>query len=340
MEYFNAFIIGLTATPDKRTFAFFNKFVSCGSKDENTLTSLANRIIRLNAKMSRSEQMEFQQTVGQTASQTADKLLNAFDSDKIAENAGFCPEDNTEMTEEQKKLYKETQEIMIKEAVEPFYHPKIREFIENVRRSHEQLIDSVNTDEVIFAGFASQKEKDAEKVIQTFHDFIEQNKDEITALGIIYDQKYKDRPMVIRQLKVLYEKMKQKAITVERLWNCYSFRQSANIKKGTVSQLADLVCMIRYEIGLSDKLEPFSDRVNYNFMQWTLRRNAGSVHFTEEQMEWLRLIKEHISTSLSIQPDDLDLSPFDRKGGLGRFYDVFGDEYENILHEMNIELIA
>lgn len=75
-------------------------------------------------------------------------------------------------------------------------------------------------------------------------------------------------------------------------------------------------------------------------MRWTLKKNAGDVHFTEEQMGWLRLIKEHIMVSLSIVPDDLDLSPFDKRGGLGRFYDVFGDEYESILNEMNIELVA
>jgi len=75
-------------------------------------------------------------------------------------------------------------------------------------------------------------------------------------------------------------------------------------------------------------------------MQWALRRNAGAVHFTDEQMEWLRLIKDHIAASLSIEPDDLDLSPFDRKGGLGRFYDVFGEKYEEILAEMNEVLIA
>ena len=75
-------------------------------------------------------------------------------------------------------------------------------------------------------------------------------------------------------------------------------------------------------------------------MQWTLRRNAGAVHFTDEQMEWLRLIKDHIAVSLSIELEDLELSPFDRKGGLGRFFDVFGDQYEAILQEMNVELVA
>jgi type I restriction enzyme R subunit len=57
-------------------------------------------------------------------------------------------------------------------------------------------------------------------------------------------------------------------------------------------------------------------------------------------MEWLRLVKDHIATSLSIEPGDLDLSPFDHKGGLGRFYEVFGDGYQDILREMNEELVG
>ena len=229
---------------------------------------------------------------------------------------------------------------MILEAVVSFYNPEARDYIENVRRSHEQVIDNVNIDTVTFAGYDTQREENAERIILSFREFIEENKDEIIALRIIYNQAYKDRPMAIEQLKALYEKLKTRGITVERLWDCYAIKKPEKVKRGTLAQITDLISIIRFEMGYADNLTPFADKVNYNFMQWTLKRNAGAVHFTEEQMEWLRMIKDHIAVSLSIEPEDLDLNPFDGKGGLGRFYEVFGDNYEQLLQEMNIELVA
>ena len=178
-------------------------------------------------------------------------------------------------------------------------------------------------------------------MIQAFRDFIEANKDEMIALRIIYSQTDKDRPMVINKLQSLYEKLKAQGITIDRLWDCYAIAKPDRVRgRSTIHQLADLIAMIRFEMGCGDNLQPFAETVNYNFKQWIFRRNAGAVHFTEEQMEWLRLVKDHIAVSLSIEPEDLDLNPFDRKGGLGRFYEVFGEEYQKLLDEMNIELVA
>jgi type I restriction enzyme R subunit len=36
----------------------------------------------------------------------------------------------------------------------------------------------------------------------------------------------------------------------------------------------------------------------------------------------------------------LEYTPFDSKGGLGGFYRVFGEKYQEILDEMNEELVA
>lgn len=310
--------------------------IALGAKDEDTLTSLASRITRLNAQMTLTERKNFENTVGISAGKMAENLLNAFDEDVITERAK-ADAGTEEPTEEQLQAAKT---VLITEAVTPFHNPETRDFIENVRRSHDQIIDNINLDFVTFAGYDAQREENADQVIATFREFIEENKDEIIALRIIYDQAYKDRPMIIDGLKSMYQKLKEKGITVERLWDCYAIKKPEKVKRGTMAQLTDLISIIRFEMGYTDNLSPFADKVNYNFMQWTFRKNTGAVHFTEEQMEWLRMIKDHIITSLSILPEDLDLTPFDRCGGLAAFYREFGDEYESILNEMNVELVA
>jgi len=52
------------------------------------------------------------------------------------------------------------------------------------------------------------------------------------------------------------------------------------------------------------------------------------------------MIRDHIAVSFHIAPDDLDLSPFDRQGGLGKFYQLFGNEYVEVLEELNEVLVA
>lgn len=275
--------------------------------------------MRLNSQMTPEERVRFTKYVQKSVGTLAENLLNAFDEDY---------------------LQGKNQEDVIREAVRPFYDMNIRQYIENLRRVHEQVIDNTNPDEIEFAGFDTDQEKAADMVIGSFRDFISENKDEIIALRIIYDQAYADRPMVIESLNMLYDKLKAKNVTIERLWNCYAIKKPENVKKGVKAKIVDLISIIRYELGFSDNLAPFADRVNYNFMQWTLKRNAGDIHFTEEQMKWLRLIKEHIISSLSVEPRDMDYNPFDGMGGLGKFFELFGDDYEAILHEMSIDLVA
>ncbi len=314
--------------------------VALGARDEDTLTSLASRIIRLNAQMTPAERKEFQEKVGASAGQAAQSLLDAFDLDVIASQADITLPEDGEPTPEQQALLGAAQREFANTAAAPFCRPEVRDYIENVRRNHEQIIDNVNLDTVLFAGYDANQEETADRIIGTFRDFIRENRDEITALRIIYDQRYQDRPMAIAQLSALYEKLKAQNITVDRLWDCYAIKEPDKVKRGTLVRLADLVSLIRFEVGAADTLSPFAERVNANFQQWSFRRNAGAVHFTDEQMEWLRLIKDHIAASLSVEPEDLELSPFDKKGGLGRFYEVFGEDYEKILMELNVELVA
>ena len=66
----------------------------------------------------------------------------------------------------------------------------------------------------------------------------------------------------------------------------------------------------------------------------------GSATFTPDQLSWLHLIRDHIATRLSIEPEDLDLSPFNQQGGLGKAHQLFGDQLPKLLEELNGVLVA
>lgn len=65
--------------------------------------------------------------------------MDAFDIDVQAQRAGIILDGDLEPTEEQKAYLEQAKNEMIKTAVEPFYSPEVRNYIENVRRSHDQL---------------------------------------------------------------------------------------------------------------------------------------------------------------------------------------------------------
>lgn len=317
--------------------------VAMGTRDDDTLTSLANRLIRLNAKLDKDEQKEFVKVAGSSPNILTENLLNAFDEDYICEKAGIFREKDRDFTDDEFVKFNAKQQELAEKAAAPFCNPEIRKHIEHLKTVHDQIIDSVNLDTVTFAGFDVQKADKAEEMLASFRTYINEHKDELIALNIIYDQDYKNRRMTIKKLEELYEGLKKQGITVARLWDCYATLQPEKVKRsGTVARLADLVSMVRFELGYADNLEPFADRVNYNFMKWSLDFNAkhAPATVTEEQQEWLRLIRDYIVVSLSIDREDLDMNPFSQKGGLGKFYELFGGEYEEILNELNEKLVA
>jgi type I restriction enzyme R subunit len=78
-----------------------------------------------------------------------------------------------------------------------------------------------------------------------------------------------------------------------------------------------------------------------NFRDWILKKNAGQHNrFTEEQMQWLRMIKDHVATSIYLDADDLYYTPFDAAGGKGKMWQLFGEQMDEIINELNEVLAA
>ncbi|MCL5027500.1 MAG: hypothetical protein M1480_00620, partial [Bacteroidetes bacterium] len=79
--------------------------------------------------------------------------------------------------------------------------------------------------------------------------------------------------------------------------------------------------------------------VERKFHSWLAKQNDLGNGFTSEQEQWLNMIKEHISTSLSVEMDDFDSPPFFDRGGRYKAYSLFGDNLVPILAELNEELV-
>lgn len=311
--------------------------VVLGADDEDTLTSLSNRLLKLDKVLTNKEKEKASELSGNLSLTTiAKNMLDAFDEDVIAQQAQEVCDNPTD------DQIAETQETLVKTAIEPIYSPEFREFILNARKSHDQIIDTINLDKVNFMGWNEDREQKAEATINTFRAFIDENQDKIAALSIIYNQSYKNRQLTFEMIEELYEELKKPPYKLSNnlLWVAYCIKDGNKVKKRVEDKLADIVTLIRYELGQTSELNLFSAEVNIKFRDWVFKKNAGHVQFTEEQMAWLRMIKEHIAISAHIETDDLEYTPFDSKGGLGKFYQLFGEDYETILEEMNYELVA
>ena len=130
-------------------------------------------------------------------------------------------------------------------------------------------------------------------------------------------------------------------LTVEQIWRAYERTEPKRVKhRTTVGMLTDIISLIKFELKLDETLEQYSEVVNRRFKEWVFKRNAGPIQFNDEQMNWLRMIKDHIVSSVRIEVEDFDRTPFDGEGGLGKFYKLFGSEYEKLLDELNKELAA
>ena len=124
-----------------------------------------------------------------------------------------------------------------------------------------------------------------------------------------------------------------------RVWQAYALLDE--YKGGQpASELTALVALIRRVCGIDATLSPYAETVRRNFQNWIMTHHSGGGEkFNEEQMEWLRMIRDHIIHSFHVERGDLDMAPFDGKGGMGRMFKLFGDRMDGVIDELN-EVLA
>ncbi|MCD6734161.1 MAG: DEAD/DEAH box helicase family protein [Burkholderiaceae bacterium] len=299
--------------------------VALGNTEPDVLSSVAARLARLEKDLPADAQARIAQAAGGlTLRDLTRGLVSALAPDQPSDAAAAA----------------------VLAAARPFSDPALRELIATLKRQNEQVIDDVTQDRVLEAGFSEAARERARQIVGTFEQFIEQHRDEITALQILYNRPTR-APLKYEDLKSLADALHAPPhlISESVLWQAYAALDQTRVKGASTRRiLTDLVSLVRYAMHQDNELVPYPERVSANFRAWMaqqqeVRANEGKA-FTDEQRWWLEKMAEHVASNLGLEAEDFELPPFNQRGGLGKVYQLFGGELTGVIEAMNRELVA
>ncbi|MDQ8199677.1 type I restriction-modification enzyme R subunit C-terminal domain-containing protein [Pelagicoccus enzymogenes] len=328
----------------KPTIAFDKLLLSIamGARDPDTLSSAANRLARLDRNLTEADRNQVRElTGGLSVKQIASQLLNATDPDAIAAHAAGRP--NASPAEVAPEALQAAAEQLANDAAKPIAsNPALRELLDRKRRDTEMTIDHASIDTVLSAGYDTEK---AEQLIQSWTQFIETNKDELTALQIIYNRPHKDRHLTYDHIKQLAAAVSKPPYNIapDEVWRAYDNLEGRKPTDNPVRVLTNLITLVRHSIQPDTvPLVPYTEIVNQRFDTWLQQQQASENEspFSQDHLDWLHMIKDHIATSAAIEPDDFEDVPFNQKGGLAKARKLFGKELKEIIDNLNEVLVG
>ena len=315
--------------------------IAAGAADVDLVSTLAARLARLEQQVDPSQEADITKASGgKDLATLGSDLLRSIDPDEVTAQAVQTFQVPEGQEPDEKQLQQIEQERM-RTALKPFHDPKLRDAILATKRNLEQVIDEQTKDTLLRAEFDAVALEKARTMITSFRQFIDDHKDEIEALQVLYSRPYR-AGLRYSQIKELVKAIQQPPhlLQPERLWQAFEAVEPDKVKGHGGKQLVDVIALVRHALDPATTLAPIGLTVDERYQQWLADQAAAGTSFTIEQRRWLDAIKDHIATSLSIEQDDLDEVPFNQIGGLGRAYEVFGEKLPAILDELNARLAA
>jgi type I restriction enzyme R subunit len=313
-------------------------YVAQGGTDPDALVTLAGRLARLQRDFSADQLAELKMLAGgKSFSDLAHDLLNACDPDAQRDAARDQFKPAGDPSEEQVGA---AFARLAQDAATPFLKAAFRRRILEIRQQNEQTIDRHTVDEVLYSGFDASAVDKARAKVQDFRKWIEQHKDEFTALQVLYAG---TRPLKLslQELRHLRDALARPPLTMtpEQLWRAYQAVEAGQVKRSGGNVLTDVVSLVRHALMPSSALVPYPEELLERYNAWLMER-ASTEKFTPEQREWLDRMAAHIATSLSIDLEDFEDGWFSQHGSRSQAHRLFGNKLMPLIEELNERLAA
>lgn len=315
--------------------------VASGNSDESVVSTLASRLARLDRIMNPGVRSQVKELLGYPLENLVKALVNAVDPDEIYE----ATKQATTIEDEDSPEFAQASAVvavqMREAAIQPLFNAELRNLLLKAQEDSEIIIHDAGKDVLVHAGASAEATEKARSTITSFRQYLEENRDEITAIQMLYTRRKGQSP-TLKDLKRLAESISTppRSWTPEGLWHAYEMLEQSKVKGHGGQMVTDLVSLVRFALEQETVLAPFRESVEDRFAAWMSSQTASGKVFTDEQLRWITMMKDHIAASLRIERDDFELSPFNNEGGLGRAWAVFGDNLDDVMKELNEVLAA
>ena len=171
--------------------------VALGNTEPEVISSIAVRLARLDKTLEDDDKAEIEKkSGGKSLATLTNALVNSLDADRHVEQAK--QDNNTEQpTSEQ---VQQAAAKLIQEAVKPLYDPALRESPDRAqekRRADHRQRQPGPSDR---SRLQRRRAERAKGIVQSFEQFIQDHKDEITALQILYNRPTR-QPLTFEDIK-------------------------------------------------------------------------------------------------------------------------------------------
>ena len=296
---------------------------------QDEVATLGSRLSKLGLRMTSSEKDEIAAVAGMTIEEISQELIKAVDPDEIAAAIENAPPGATE---------EEAIHVWVQTLVKPLAANKqLRDKLISIFQDKYLYRDEVTPDKILFAGGKPNLEL-AERTIQDWTKYLQDNKDEITALHLLYSRP-QNSGVTRKELEDLIAQIRQpnQAWTPAIIWKSYELLHKASRPIG--DKTVDLVSLVRFTLGIMPELVPFAETVEERYQGWLLTQQQHGATFTAEQLRWLNAIKDYICTGVTFETPALDSVPFIDWGGSDGFERDFTDPI-HIIDDLNKALSA
>jgi type I restriction enzyme R subunit len=310
--------------------------VAEGVEADDLLTTLGSRLLRLDRRLTDEAKQDLEAALpgGDTLVSLASKLIQATELAHQRHEASGDIDEEREPTDDELTAARDR---LVDLALTPLADAGVRQKILDAQAQADQIIDLATQDRVVFAGYVDAGA--AHDAVETFEQFLAEHHDEYVAIKAYYDQPVRRR-LSLRDIKQLARAIETPPLnlTPEKLWKAYEKLDASKVRGEGGRVLTDIVSLVRYALKTEDELVPHIDAVRVRFDLWVTEQESAGRKFSADQRRWLDMVRDHIATSMTIEPDDFDLDPFAHEGGLDAAYDAFGDQLTPLLDELNTVL--